>query len=366
MLDARARRAARDFRRATEEMRSTVSPEHGGIEQFDRFRRRRQRTERASVIAVAAALAIAAIVLVTRAIPRAEQRQPAVTPSHNGRIVYGRSAIGQDEVRLFMIEPDGTDEVALPVSFTDCAEWSPDGTMLHVTASEYPGSRLRPAVIRPDGTGFELLNATSEPNLNLGCGDWSPDGTRLVLEGFPQSGDPELNGIYTARASDGGGLVLLSRNPFGGFDAVPQYSPDGTQVVFFRDDPQRHLPHDIGALYVVGSDGTGLRRITPWGKAASSGSFSPDGRWIVFADPSGDLDFVHPDGTGLTRVPLEPLRGRVLQPRWSPDGSTIVFGLVTNGQGDIYTVRPDGSDLVQITDTPDVDERWPDWGTYRG
>jgi TolB protein len=175
-----------------------------------------------------------------------------------------------------------------------------------------------------------------------------------------------VSGIYTVRASDGGDLVLLSGNRFGGFDAVPQFAPDGARVVFFRNDPQRHLPHDVGALYVVSSDGTGLRRITPWGMAASWGSFSPDGRWIVFADLSRDLNFIHPDGTGLTRVPLELPRGRVLQPRWSPDGSAIVFGLQTNGQGDIYTVRPDGSNLVQITDTPDIDERWPDWGTYPG
>jgi TolB protein len=363
-LDARARRAAQDFRRAAHEMDRSAS-DRSSFERFDRLRRRRERNARIRVIFVASGLAIAAIFLVSRAIPRAEQ--PAAPPSHNGRIVYGRSAPGVDMTRLFTVNPDGSDEVSLPVSFTDCAEWSPDGTKLHITASEYPGSRLRPAVINADGTGFRLLNATSNADLNLGCGDWTPDMSRLVLEGFPETGHPALNGIYSVRGSDGGDLTLVNRNPFGGYDAVPQVSPDATEVVFLRNDPSRHLPGpQAGALYVVGLDGTGHQRITPWGAARSSGSWSPDGGWIAFAGPPHDLYLVHPDGSGLVRIPVDLGRGRPLQPRWSPDGTMLVFGLQTNGQGDIYSVHADGSDLTQITNTPTIDERWPDWGTSAG
>ena len=362
-LDARARRAAQDFRRAAEEM-ERAAPDRSSFDRFDRLRRRRQRNARLGVIFVASVLAVAALVFVARAIPRAER--PARPPIHNGRIVYGRSAPGVDETRLFTINPDGTGEVSLPVLFTDCAEWSPDGTKLHITASEYPGSRLRPAVVSADGTGFTLLNAARNADLNLGCGDWTPDMSRLVLEGFPETGHPELNGIYSVRASDGGDLTLVSRNPFGGYDAVPQVSPDGTKVVFLRNDPSRQLPgREVGALYVVGLDGTGLRRISPWGEARSSGSWSPDGQRIAFAGPH-DLYLVHPDGTGLVRIPTDLGRGMPLEPRWSPDGTMLVFGLQTNGQGDIYTVHADGSDLTQITNTPTIDERWPDWGTHVG
>jgi len=363
-LDARARRAAQDFRRAANEMDHSA-PDRSSFERFDRLRRRRQRNARIGVIFVASALTVAALVFVTRAIRREER--PATPSIPNGRIVYGRSAPGVDQTRLFTVNPDGTGEVSLPVSFTDCAEWSPDGTKLHITAMEYPGSRLRPAVVSADGTGFTLLNATSNADLNLGCGDWTPDMSRLVLEGFPETGHPELNGIYSVRASDGGDLSLVSRNPFGGYDVVPQVSPDGTRIVFLRTDPSRRLPGpQAGALYVVGLDGTGLRRITPWGKARSTGGWSPDGQWIAFAGPPHDLYLVHPDGSGLVRIPCDLDRGKPLQPRWSPDGTMLVFGLQTNGQGDIYTVHADGSDLTQITNTPTIDERWSDWGTFAG
>lgn len=363
-IDARARRAAQDFRQAANDMERSA-PDRSSFERFNRFLRRRQRSTRIGVIFVASVLTAAALVFVARVIPRAER--PAAPPIHNGRIVYGRSAPGVDWTRLFTINPDGTDEVSLPASFTDCAEWSPDGTTLHITASEYPGSRLRPAVINADGTGFRLLNATSNTDLNLGCGDWTPGMSRLVLEGFPEPGHPELNGIYSVRGSDGGDLTLVSRNPFGGYDAVPQVSPDGTKVVFLRNDPSRHLRGpQAGALYAVGLGGTGLRRITPWGAARSSGSWSPDGQWIAFAGPPHDLYLVHPGGSGLVRIPVNLGMGRPLQPRWSPDGTMLVFGLQTNGQGDIYSVHADGSDLTQITSTPTIDERWPDWGTYEG
>jgi Tol biopolymer transport system component len=35
-----------------------------------------------------------------------------------------------------------------------------------------------------------------------------------------------------------------------------------------------------------------------------------------------------------------------------------------NGQEDIYTANADGSDVKQVTDTPDF-ENGPDWGTHR-
>jgi hypothetical protein len=364
-LDDRARHAAREFRRAADTM-DTPGDGPRPFDRFDRFRRRRQRTQRLGVIAVAAAVSIIASFVVIRAFSITEQEQPAQPSSVNGRIVFGRSAPNVDEVRLFSVLPDASDEVALPVSFTDCAEWSPDGTRLHITASEYPGSRLRPALVKADGTGFTLLDATTDANLNLGCGDWTPDASRLVLEGFPQAGDPSLNGIYSVRASDGGDLEVLSGNPYGGYDAVPQVSLADGSIVFLRTDPARELANDVGALFVMRADGSGLRRITPWGLAASSGGWSPDGRWIAFTAPSRELYLVRPDGTGLAPVTVDLPAGTPMQPRWSPDGAQLVFGLRTNNRGDIYTVAVDGSDLTQITDTPTIDERWPDWGINSG
>ena len=52
-------------------------------------------------------------------------------------------------------------------------------------------------------------------------------------------------------------------------------------------------------------------------------------------------------------------------PGWSPDGARIVFGMSTGGPEDIYTSNRDGTNLIQVTDTPDF-EPFADWGHGTG
>jgi Tol biopolymer transport system component len=50
------------------------------------------------------------------------------------------------------------------------------------------------------------------------------------------------------------------------------------------------------------------------------------------------------------------------RPSWSPDGTHIVFSLAfPSRSSDIYTAEVDGTDLVQITNSPDVDDEFARW-----
>jgi WD40-like Beta Propeller Repeat len=243
----------------------------------------------------------------------------------------------------------------------ECATWFPDGSKILIAGTDYPGAPLRPATINPDGTGSTVLDASEDPNLNLGCGDVSPDGTRLVLEGFSTHDDPSVSGLYSVRATDGGDLIRLTH--CGG---EPAYLPDG-RITTGCTKPGHPL---IGAHYVLNADGSGMHRITPWQSWGVSGrggdgrmEGSPDGRWLVFTQDDGTLGLVHPDGTGFHTIPIEQPRGSTAGwPQWSPDGSMIVFELADQGETHIYKVRPDGSDLTAIVNTPGVDEKDPAWG----
>src|SRR5206468_10700050 len=135
-----------------------------------------------------------------------------------GRILFGEWHAGVQLADWFTSEPTGSDVRDLHITAT-CAAWWPDGNSIWITndAALSPGHPLRPAIIRPDGSHPRPLDATKDPDLNLGCGDVSSDGERLVLEGF-NDGQQEVNGIYSVRASDGGDLVRLTH----GHDGYPQ------------------------------------------------------------------------------------------------------------------------------------------------
>lgn len=363
-LEDRARRAAEGIRRAvgTSDV-SAPGPE--AMERFRRYRGRKQRNQRVGAVLLSTVLVVSALALVTRAFGPSRRNTPAAPAPPGGEILYGLWNPKLQQAHWFTVNPDGSRVQDLHIVAT-CARWFPDGSKILITddAAAANGG-LRPATINPDGSGLQRLGAVVDPNLNLGCGDVSPDGTRLVLEGF-SDGHPEVNGIYTVRASDGGGLLRLTRNPYRTSDGYPQYSPDGRRVVFFRTKPGT-FPDGAGALFVVGSDGTGLRRITPWGFAFLGEGWSPDGSWIVFQKPYGQLFVVHPDGTGLHQIPVQlPSGSGAVSPAWSPDGTRIVFALERNGQANIYTVRTDGSGLQQVTHSTGVDETTPDWGRRAG
>jgi Tol biopolymer transport system component len=357
-VDQRARQAARDAGRAVSTP-SAANERFGHPDSFHSYVARKRRNQRISAGAVGALVAIAALLFVIVTF-RSTREQPATPPHPEGLIVFRRSAPGVEAGRFFIIDPDGSHEFALPWSVTsECPTWFPDGSRILIQGSTYPGAPLRPATIKPDGTDLTLLDAAKDPNVNLGCGDISPDGSRLALEGFNDH-DHSVDGTYTVRVSDGGDLVRLTN---GGGE--PSYLPDG-RVVFGRTEPQH--PHKL-ANFVSNADGTGMYRLTPWRSLRflpggdGPANSSPDGQWIVFPQSDGTLGLIHPDGTDLHAIPIELPRGSIAAwPQWSPDGTTLVFQLESGGQADLYTVRPDGSNLVQITNTPNIDETDPDWG----
>jgi Tol biopolymer transport system component len=321
---------------------------------------------------------LAALALTTLATAMASPAGAEV-PGPNGQIAFSRPDPATGEPRIFIANPDGTHQHQLQLPLpADVPIWSPSGSKLLVTVFR-PEASLRPATVKPDGSGFTVLKVPQLPqDMDMLCKAWSPHATRLLCQAIRFGGDPSLNGIYTIRTVDGGGLRRLTVNPypprgdFGGGDIPGDFSPDGTRFVFMRAKPGAGPVPDrnqTGALFVANADGTGLRQLTPYGLANSHDNglahWSPNGTRILFASAHGSLFTVRPDGAGLRAIPLNTGGGfsYAFTPGWSPDGTRIVFSLFlrTIGQVDIYTARADGRQVAQVTDTYNFEDL-ADWG----
>ncbi len=238
-------------------------------------------------------------------------------------------------------------------------------------------------VARPDGSGLRQI--TPDPVCTEGpggteCSDnttpaLSPDG-RLVAfaHAFGRVVDDQIDdvGISTARLH-GGGLRQVTPPPTRtAEDNQPQWSPDGSRLVFVRVFLDGHNQFVKQAVYTVRADGGGLRRLTPFSLAAGDEpDWSPDGSRILFRSPENE-DFLHsqlytvrPDGRHLKQVTHVPDGTHLYSASFSPDGRRITLGLEgTGGAADVYTMRTHSSDLRPVTRTPERDSA-PDWGGRR-
>jgi Tol biopolymer transport system component len=281
-------------------------------------------------------------------------------PGTNGRIVFEQAdpASKEGDTFAFTANPNGTDVRQLVPSHTCCAGWSSDGSKISIAANT-DGGRITTATVKSDGSGYEVKTIPG-PTLNLGCPVWSPQGDRFVCDGWDDVNRDRGNGLFGVRSTNFGGLVRLTKNPYGRHDIPGDYSPDGTRIAFLREKPHRRQPQVTG--FVAKSDGSRPRRLTPWARTACCKvSWSPDGRKILYSNGRGSLLPVNPNGTYRRKIRIH-LHGRFAAfiAGWAPDGKRIGFTLCRR-QCNIYTMRPNGRDVVRITNTPQFKE-FDDWG----
>lgn len=120
-------------------------------------------------------------------------------------------------------------------------------------------------------------------------------------------------------------------------DRAPQFSADGTRVVFGSD-----RSGNGAQLWVANQDGSNPLPLTePTGRAQGSAHWSPDGRWIAYDGQSEDGHrhaYIVDSGGGPPRRITADASDESF-PTWSRDGRWIYFGSVRSGRFEIWRVR---------------------------
>ncbi|MGD2123395.1 MAG: hypothetical protein PVJ76_16705, partial [Gemmatimonadota bacterium] len=205
--------------------------------------------------------------------------------------------------------------------------WSPDGNELwyeHSLPSDESGRTVK-AIDLATGQVRELFTV-----INGGGVSFSADGrTMAFVRGRSESGPVDI--VVAAAGEADGRVVARLPDPDGSQvhrRVMPQLSPQGDQVFYaVREPPGRGSPTE--AIWVVGADGAGARRVTT-AVGILSATWDPGGRLIAYTVRM-------PDGTGSVLRVVEVSTGEdhevsvpnddhlLMVTDWSRDGRFIGY-----------------------------------------
>jgi Tol biopolymer transport system component len=280
----------------------------------------------------------------------------ATFPGRNGLIAF--QAQTDSGFQIFTVRPNGKDLQQITFLSGDAvaAAWSPDGRRI-VFQHDAPGACSNVAIMNANGTGVVEFPA---PNVCEDDPTFTPDGKRIIFHRF----DPALNDeAFWSMDLEGN-----DRQRIGLCCADPTVSPNGQSLSFvgFNGDPTG------AALFTANIDGTNIFQVTPFSfDVAVKQDWAPDGKHLAFTiygdvlidGVSPNIVIIRPDGTHLQQITnYQGGDVRATVGSYSPDGRWIVFRLTDHGTFGLYKIRPDGTHLTPILPLSDFRPGFIAWG----
>ncbi|MEO5588080.1 MAG: hypothetical protein ABIS03_00740, partial [Gemmatimonadaceae bacterium] len=224
------------------------------------------------------------------------------------------------------------------------ALWSPDGSRLAATSTQYGGARV---VVVP-AAGGEAKRVTTGSGIDFETG-WFADGQRLA---------------YGASTGEGGGA----------FRSFASFLETGATKPLVPGENRNHLGtpspdgHHIGfgviegpntTIWVADSAGTNARQLTKEGfesQGSAGVSWAPDSKSLLYESRrTGTTDlWAVPVGSGSPRQLTRDVRNDYAGV-WSPDSKWVAFLSDRGRQTDVWIVPATGGVERRVTDTPEAE-----------
>jgi len=191
---------------------------------------------------------------------------------------------------------------------------------------------------------------------------WSPDGDNIVFSSsWVTSADLLRASVHNNTLIDQNGQVAYYYRMTGrqGSNFGPSWSVnDRIAFISDREDPNFEI-------YTMGINGDDVQRLTNDPAADSSPKWSPDGSEIVFSSNrtsnTPDIFIMNADGSNVRQITHSTQHWASLAPEFSPDGTRIAYVLQQpSGDRDIYTMDVTGGDQQRLT-TDGWGHHHPSW-----
>jgi Tol biopolymer transport system component len=246
--------------------------------------------------------------------------------------------------------------------------WSPDGSLIALTGwDDADPSRRGIYVAAPDGTALRQVSRSPDGRHH----DWatfSPDGSRILFV----AQDP----VGPSRGGIAGDLMIVNLDGTGQRQLNPEgtkvvatvrvgrpmdWSPDGSTIAFAATEGDLDLGRS--AVYLVSADGGEAERVTGPGELVQSVEWAPTGNLVLSGDTTGGIDSIWTlDASSGEQHKLwtSTRADAACCGTWSPDGRLILFARGQPGRLDLWTMRADGTAVEQVTRLP-ADYVWYSW-----